>query len=293
MMIGESEMPENTALPVESRPTPGPCRFGPAGWSYPDWRGTVYPEPAPRGFRPLPFIADRFDFVEVNTTFYRIPEPRLAGGWLTQTAGRDGFLFWIKLYRAFTHDGRLDRAEVDSFRRAVQPLAAAGRLAGLLAQFPYSFHLESPAKRHLAALADCFADLTLAVEFRHAAWNDERVLEWFRRRGLVWVNVDQPDISGNLPLTAAATRSDLAYVRLHGRNAAAWFASSGRDARYDYCYSGQELEHIAAVIRSLQEQARKIFVSGNNHYKGSAVRNLLELKRRLAESGAAASPPGD
>ncbi len=279
---------ENREGAETARSDPGNWRFGPAGWSYPDWRGTVYPDPAPRGFRPLAFVAERFDFVEVNTTFYRIPEPRLAAGWISQTGGRPEFRFWVKLHHAFTHERRLEPHALEAFRSAVRPLQAAGRLAGLLAQFPYSFHLDSGAKRHLAALADQFAAYPLAVEFRHAAWHDPRVLDYCRQRGLAWVNVDQPAVSANLALTAECTRPDLAYVRLHGRNARDWFAGTGRDARYDYLYSGQELDQVAGVIRSLQEQARQVFVSGNNHYKGSALRNLLELKKRLA----AATPEG-
>lgn len=119
------------------------------------------------------------------------------------------------------------------------------------------------------------------MEFRHRSWDCVEVLEFFRASKLIFTNIDQPAVSLSLPLTAHASHPETAYVRLHGRNAANWFADAGRDARYDYLYSLSELGQIAEVIKKLQEQVKKIFVSGNNHYKGSAVRNLMQLKEML------------
>jgi len=255
--------------------------FGPAGWSYADWRGPVYPEPLPAHFNHLAFLAKDFDFVEVNTSFYRIPTPALTRGWIAKTAACPNFSFWVKLHQSFTHECRLDKPMIESFLACLQPLAEAGKLAGLLAQFPYSFKAEP---EHLAFLQDAaghFNAFPLAVEFRHQSWLEDEVLAIFKKNNLIWANIDQPQISASLPLTALVTGRDTAYLRLHGRNSRDWFSGQGRDARYDYCYSAGELGRLAEVVTRLKEQAKKVFVSGNNHFKGSAVKNLLTLKEIL------------
>ncbi|MBN2347041.1 MAG: DUF72 domain-containing protein [Candidatus Aminicenantes bacterium] len=269
-------------------PPPEGVYFGPAGWSYADWRGTVYPEPSPRGFNPLAFLAGRFDFVEVNTSFYRVPGPAMVRGWVSKTAAFPDFHFWIKLHQSFTHERRPEKLLLDDFRSCLHPLEEAGKLAGLLAQFPYSFHYDADNLAYLGELAGHFNSWPLAVEFRHQGWLEDEVLSFFRERGLIWANIDQPQISQSLMLTALATAQDTAYLRLHGRNYRAWFSGQGRDARYDYSYSVAELGRLGAVVARLREQAKKVFVSGNNHYKGAAVKNLLQLKEILL----ACRPPG-
>ncbi len=257
--------------------------FGPAGWSYADWRGTVYPEPSPRNFNPLAFLAGRFDFIEVNASFYRIPGTKLTQGWVDKTAGFPEFRFWVKLHQSFTHELRLVRSLLDACRDGLRPLQDAGKLAGVLAQFPYSFHRTPAGLAYLGDLAANFRDFPMAVEFRHQDWLAEEVLDFFRERGLVWANIDQPQVSRSLALTALVTARDTAYLRLHGRNAANWFSGQGRDARYDYSYSAVELGRLGEVVGRLKAQAKKVFVSGNNHYRGAAVKNLLQLKEILLQ----------
>ncbi len=126
---------------------------GTAGWNYATgrgtWNGVFYPARRPKGFDELAYYAERFDTVEVNSTFYRVPEPDLSLGWLRRTPPT--FLFSVKLYQKFTHpdmylsragvtEWDLSRADVDQFRRGIDPLADAGRLAAVLMQFPPSFH---------------------------------------------------------------------------------------------------------------------------------------------------------
>lgn len=261
--------------------SPEGVRFGTAGWSYADWRGTVYPEPVPRGFEPLAFLAERFEFIEVNSSFYRVPTAKMAHGWAVKTAAFPGFRFWVKIHQSFTHELRLDRSVAESFRDGLRPLEEAGKLAGLLAQFPYSFHLQPDHLAYVGELAALFRPWPLAVEFRHQDWLEEEVVDRFRGNGWIWANIDQPQVSRSLGLTALATSPETAYLRLHGRNARDWFSGQGRDARYDYSYSAAELSRLGEVVARLREQARKVFVSGNNHYKGAAVKNLLQLKEIL------------
>ncbi|HPT00787.1 MAG TPA: DUF72 domain-containing protein [Candidatus Aminicenantes bacterium] len=259
-----------------------PYLYGPCGWSYPDWKGTVYPNPKPRGFSPLLFIADRFDFVEVNTTFYRIPTPSLCQGWVEQTRPLKSFLFWVKLHKSFSHEGPFDPSQAGLFLEGISPLAESGRLAGLLLQFPYSFSWSRENALRLTRTAELFPGQTLAVEFRHRSWERPEVLDLFRSREWIWTNVDLPDLSLNPPLTDYATGKGAAYFRLHGRNASSWFSGEGRDSRYDYDYSLRELEEIALKIRSLPRNLSKVFIAGNNHYRGGAVRNLESLRRLLS-----------
>jgi uncharacterized protein YecE (DUF72 family) len=257
--------------------------FGPAGWSYPDWKGPVYPSPLPKNFDHLGFLSQSFDFVEVNTSFYQIPSVALTSGWVRKTAAKPDFTFWVKLHQDFTHGQILAEIAVRTFLESLQPLLQAGKLSGLLAQFPYSFKYSSANLAHIIRIAETFRPHPLAIEIRHKSWDQEKVCEIFRCENLVWTNIDQPVISQSLPLTAHVTHSYMSYVRLHGRNYQNWFANTGRDARYDYEYSMTELTDMARLIRRLRHEAQKIFISGNNHYKGSAVRNLLILKKILKE----------
>ncbi len=255
--------------------------YGPAGWSYNDWKGTVYPEKTPGNFNHLDFLAQSFDFVEVNTSFYRIPSLKLTEGWVRKTEHLDNFSFWVKVHQNFTHRRTLVKEEVEPFKKSLKPLVEASKLSGLLVQFPYSFKLNTQNLNYLLSFPVAFAQYPLAVEFRHDSWNREEVFDVFRKHRLIWVNIDQPVISRSLPLTSVMTHPELSYVRLHGRNHGAWFSNQGRDARYDYDYNTMEMTQISETVKKLAELAKKIFISGNNHYKGSAVKNLKALKKML------------
>lgn len=257
--------------------------YGTAGWSYPDWEGTVYPLPRDPGFNALEFLARDFDFIEVNTTFYHIPSLKLTGGWVKKTESSPDFCFWIKVYQNFTHKRELVSGEVDAFISCCEPLIRSGKLAGFLAQFPYSFKLSSGNLDFLKNLHSSFQPHPFAIEFRHNGWNREEILDFFREKNLIWVNIDQPVISQSLGLTSELTHTGLSYFRLHGRNYRSWFSNQGRDARYDYSYSTSELSSISEKIKKLKDLAKKIFISGNNHYKGQAVRNLKELKQIIRQ----------
>ena len=257
--------------------------FGTAGWSYKDWHGPVYPLEKPKDFNPLHFLAQTFDFVEVNTSFYHIPSLKLTNGWVQKTEDLEHFKFWIKVYQNFTHKMTLVRNEVEPFKKSLEPLVNASKLEGLLAQFPYSFKLNSDNFNYLLSFPNAFGEFPLAIEFRHNSWNRKEVFDALQKNNLIWVNIDQPVISLSLPLTTITTHPDISYVRLHGRNYQSWFSNEGRDARYNYDYKALELNHIAETIKKLSQMAKKIFISGNNHYKGSAVKNLKGLKKLLEE----------
>jgi probable DNA metabolism protein len=217
-------------------------RVGVAGWDYPDWAGTVYPADC-RGADRLRFIAEQFDVVEINTSFYRPVSPKAAERWAAAVADLPRFRFAAKLWRGFTHQPSVWSAhEVQRVLDGMQPLLDAGRLTSVLVQFPWSFRDTPGARKHLARIADTFAALPLHLEVRHACWQLPELYDWLRDQGIGWTNIDQPALRDCLPPTSLHT-AGAGYVRLHGRNADDWFrADAGRDNRYDYSYGAAELE---------------------------------------------------
>ncbi len=255
--------------------------IGPAGWSYDDWTGIVYPPEVVRRRGQLAFLAQSFNLVEINNSFYRVPEPRSASRWAGVVAGRLGFRFTVKLFQGFTHGRELDAGLVAAFREALTPLVEAGVLGCVLAQFPWSYRCGREEKVHLRRVLDAFADYPLAVEVRHGSWDIPEFFAWLRERGVAFCNIDQPVIGDSLGLTTHVT-APRAYLRLHGRNRAAWFAAAADAAqRYNYLYEETEIATLAAAAESLAAEAGDVYVVTNNHYRGKAVYNALQLSRRL------------
>ena len=265
-------------------------RIGTAGWDYEDWKGFVYPRPRPRGFDPLALMTRLFDTLEVNVTFYRIPAPSMAASWVARSAGNDRFRFTVKLPGLFTHErAQESAAKEQAFREAIAPLSEAGRLGAILAQFPQSFHADDAGRLYLDRLLDRFADLPLVIEFRHAAWNTEQTLERLRRNGAGFCNIDQPQLGSTLMPTCHRT-GPAGYVRLHGRNAANWFREdAGPQARYDYLYARDELTSWIASIQTLAEEGAEVYVITNNHFRGKAAVNALQIRAAL-EGGLVEAP---
>ena len=169
----------------------------------------------------------------------------------------------------------------------MEPLHADGQLGRVLAQFPMSFHDTSDNREHLGRLLERFARLPLAVEFRHASWNNGEALALLREHSAAFVNIDQPALNGNLPATDHVT-AETAYFRFHGRNAAKWFGPDTSNVeRYNYLYSEREL--TPWVARIAKARAKNVFVVLNNHFRGQAVANALELQHAL--TGAAPEAP--
>lgn len=252
---------------------------GTAGWSYEDWKGVVYPEGLGR-LHPLSYLARYVDCVEVNSTFYRTPPVPMVQGWLKAVASRPGFQFAVKVHQTFTHERKdFSAGDVEAFQRAVEPLAAAGRLAALLFQFPWSFRNTEAHRDYLAGLFSLFAGSPMALEVRHGSWDDPDFFAFLRGRRVAFCNIDQPAIGASLRPTAVVTDPRFAYVRLHGRNAKDWFREgAGRDARYNYLYAKNELEEWIGRIKELGRSTDRIYVITNNHYRGQALANALQIK---------------
>lgn len=269
-------------------------RFGPAGWSYPDWEGIVYPKPRPRGFDPLAYLAGFFDTVEVNSTFYGPAKPDTARAWARRVAHRKDFRFTAKLWRRFTHERKTawTKAEAKEARAGFDVLMGKGVLGAVLLQFPWSFRRTDGNREWLDDVARTFADLPLVLEVRHESWNVPDLYASLAERGIGFVNVDQPRFHDSIGPSAIAT-SHVGYVRVHGRNYQDWFRKdAGRDARYDYLYPPNELEPWARRTRELAAEpgTPDVFVVTNNHYRGKAVANALMLNA-MVDGGTVPAPP--
>lgn len=256
---------------------------GTAGWSYEDWKGVVYPKDAPKWFRGLKFLSDYFNTVELNNTFYRPPKPGYCKAWLRDVEGRPDFSFTAKLWQRFTHEREepWGAEEAELLRSSIAPITEAGMLGALVVQFPWSFRYGVPGCDWLGRLADEFNDLPLVVEVRHAGWLQDRAVDFIAGLGVGFCNIDQPSSRSNVPLTTHAF-GKVGYLRLHGRNAETWFKKdAGRDERYDYLYGPQELDEIQSAIEQIAEKVERMYVIANNHYRGQAPTNALQLMGRL------------
>lgn len=275
-------------------PQPQNIYVGTAGWSYKDWQGTVYPEQIKKSQHPVEYLAQYFDVIEINTSFYGHIRPEWGKLWCHKARQvNKRFLFTAKLNRAFTHapaavvqstsastisptseDEALAKAGLDS-------IARESMLGGLLIQFPISFKNTNENRDYLDQLLSRFKDYPPVVEVRHSSWNNEGILQYFNERGVAFCNIDQPLLGKAVGRTQHAT-AEIGYVRLHGRNYDQWFESEGRDERYDYLYTAPQLEGWKSKIEAVSRKTDKTFVVANNHFRGQAAVNALQLKNLLS-----------
>jgi len=276
-------------------------RIGPAGWSYPDSPGHVYPAGLPKSFDVLAFIASYFDTVEINASFYAPQPARNYASWVKRTAGNSNFKFTAKLWQRFTHGLKAEGsrlkdpwtpADVRAVTEGMQVLHDAGRLGAILAQFPWSFQPSAFSLQLLARLAETFAGWPLVVEVRHGSWAKHEHALFLKKLGLGFCNIDQPVIGESLGPTAGVT-SDVGYVRFHGRRYDTWFeAHEDAAQRYDYLYSAAELAPWVERIRKVTgaDGVKDVYVISNNHFEGKGPANALMI-RSMLEGRKVAAPP--
>jgi uncharacterized protein YecE (DUF72 family) len=266
--------------------------IGPAGWSYPDWTGTVYPS---RGgaFDPLEYLSRYFDLVEINSTFYRIPSRRTSAGWAERIAGNRKFCFTVKAHQSLTHSKQpLESAMISEFASALSPLLESGRLRFILMQFPWSFRFTRQARDRIRALAGSLHPFPLALEVRHGSWAAREAYEFVAERRMTLCAIDQPQIGNSLTPHTSFAGPNGAYFRFHGRNAKEWFnPETNRDLRYNYLYSGDELKPWARTILNVAESGTGAVVVLNNHFRGQAAANALELKSLVLNRKVAVPSP--
>ncbi len=264
----------------------GNIRVGPAGWSYPDWSGFAYPIKKPKGFHEITYLAEFFDTVEINTSFYNPVRADHAKLWVERVAANRNFLFTAKLWQRFTHDPNASGEDEKLVRAGFDVLQSAGKLGAVLLQFPFSFHRTKGTVAYLDGVLKRFADYPLVAEVRHATWNVPEVFGLLRERGAGFCNIDQPVIGRSLEPSAQAT-GPVGYVRLHGRRYDTWFTDDAAIPgyeRYNYLYSEKELRQWATRVEKVADAARDVYVITNNHYQGKGVVNALQLISMLTKS---------
>ena len=271
-------------------------RVGTAGWSYADWEGRVYPRSKPHGFHPLPFLARYVDCVELNSSFYALPDPRHAEGWARRVEAWPEFRFTAKLWGALTHETETDVARAAQEQlRSLEPLVASGRMGAWLAQFPLGFRDGEATRARLERIGAAFAGEPLVLEVRHASWFEPQALDFLERlAGWSLAEIDLPEPPEGSRVRHGPRRAPrlgpLGYLRVHGRNQAAWFdPRAGRDQKYDYLYSESEVAELAERARRLAGGRDETYVITNNHFGGQALANAIEL-RALLEARPVAAP---
>jgi uncharacterized protein YecE (DUF72 family) len=278
-------------------------RIGTSGWNYPGgqgtWSGIFYPDQSGARKRApkldeLAFYAEHFDTVEINSTFYRPPSAAAARGWAERTP--PNFEFSLKLFQKFTHPGMFEKAtganpfdlgqkDVDEFRAGLDPLASAGKLGALLAQFPASFKNEPDSRGYVEWLLEAFKDYPVAVELRHRTWSDDpadtlRLLDAF---GAAWTQIDEPKFRLSIRQSLLPNVRTFYYLRLHGRNAAQWWSHRNSEDRYNYLYTAEELAPFAEAAEAASREVRKAYVYANNHFSAKSVANAAILKHQLGQ----------
>ena len=240
----------------------------------------------------------------------------MTGGWAERTP--PGFEFSVKLFQKFTHPrmfrervaralpeearddaGTIDslaqpnRADLDEFRRGIEPLAARGRLGALLAQFPPSFKDDPPSRERLERLLRAFGDYPVAVELRHRSWSDRigETLGLLNAFGAAWVQIDEPKFKFSIRQNYLPNIQGFYYMRLHGRNVQQWWRHDKSEDRYDYLYSADELTEFTETADAARHLVKKLYLYTNNHFSAKSVANAAMIKQQLGEPIDGEYPP--
>jgi len=285
-------------------------RVGTSGWHYPTgkgtWDGVFYPPRRGRSktFDELGYYAEHFNTVEINATFYGQPRAEVSRAWVERTPA--GFEFSIKLYQKFTHprmfEGRLRKslpadgeaiaelarpnaADLDEFRRGIDPLASSGKLGAILAQFPPSFKNGEAEQAYLVHLLHSLRGYRVAVELRHRSWSDAfgSTLDVLNASQAAWVQIDEPKFRFSIRQNFLPNVRGFYYMRLHGRNVVHWWKHERAEDRYDYLYSADELEEFTVVASAAKTLVKKLYLYANNHFSAKSVANAAMIKDQLGE----------
>jgi uncharacterized protein YecE (DUF72 family) len=294
-----------------------PIRIGTCSWADDALSKHWDPPGTPPRDR-LAYYAERFSTVEVDSTYYRVPDEKMVRGWAERTP--DGFVMHVKAFGLMTrhpvkleqvppelrdglpvdHRGRVDRPPRDQragvfrmFLEALEPLRASGKLGGILFQMPPYVVWKPSSLDYLEWARDQVGDDGFLFEPRHRSWFAEDIrpelLRWLEERKMSWVVVDAPKTdAANVPDTLVATTTPTAYVRFHGRNAGTWNVRGGSAAqRFDHMYGEDELREWVPPLRQLSEQAAEAYAFFNNNNQTDGVAQApagaLLLRKLLEE----------
>ncbi len=260
-------------------------KIGTSGFSFADWKGTVYPQGLPER-EMLSFYEKELGFnaLEVNFTYYTLPSQKSFSAMSRKTSSN--FEFVVKSFKGMTHEirnretgERVDNRETfQKFKYSLDPLIREGKLGGVLAQFPYGFFPNRPNFDYLQRFREEMEGIPLIVEFRNESWLKQPTLEFLENRRIGFCIVDEPKLPKLMPYLPRAT-SEIGYFRLHGRNPN-WFHVPA-SVRYDYLYSEGELREFVPDIQDISKKTAKTFVFFNNCHAGSAAKNAAQMARLL------------
>ena len=253
-------------------------KIGTSGYSYKDWEGVFYPADLPQGQK-LDYYAAHFNTVEINSTYYNIPNPAVFYHLNRKTP--DNFEFIVKTHRGTTHERKDNAQSMKSLFAAIAPIIESGKFHGFLAQFPYSFKNTPASRDYLRQTKELSGEFPLFVEFRNWTWNRPEIFDFLQQNEIGYVNVDEPRLRGLLPPQNIAT-TGIAYVRFHGRNQQNWWEGTN-ETRYDYLYSDAELKEWIDRLSALLQKSLKTYIFFNNHPKGKAIENVRSLVRLLEQ----------
>lgn len=297
----------------------GEILVGTASWTDPTLirSGRFYPPEAKTAEARLKYYASHFPLVEIDSTYYALPNQRTAQRWVERTPAH--FVFDAKAFRLFTgHPAQPSALPADlrkalpatdkpnvyyadlpeeirselwrRFRLGLEPLRQSGKLGVVLLQFAPWFVFGRASFDHIEHCAKMLEDFRLAVEFRNKSWfgggTRDETLAFERDHALVHVVVDEPQgFASSIPQVWEVTCPDLAILRLHGRNREMWtrkgLASSAE--RFNYLYSTAELQTLAASVRDLARRAQRVHVLFNNCHEDKAQRNASEFRQIVAQ----------
>ena len=252
--------------------------IGTAGFSYQDWKGAFYHSDQDKRYM-LEYYAATFPVVEVNSTWHALPSPRTIHSMARRTP--DHFRFIVKAYKGMTHEYRDNEEDFRRFLEVIRPMEDYGKLACVLAQFPWGFRNNAANRDYLRRFRELLPDRDLVVEFRNEGWVTGETMELLRELAMGFCCVDEPRLKGLVKPHVILT-SHIGYVRFHGRNYQAWW-DRGRESweRYDYLYGEEELMEWVPGLLSLDREAERTYAIFNNHYRGKAPRNAMMLARLL------------
>jgi len=262
-------------------------RIGTSGFSFPDWKGTVYP----LGIRERDMLSFyekelRFNALEVNFTYYTLPSQKSFMAMSKKTSKE--FKFVVKSFKGMTHEIRdketgvmINNQEIfKKFKYSLSPLIEDGKLSCVLAQFPYGFFPNRENLDYLERFKDEMADIPLVFEFRNQIWLREQTFQFLERNQIGFCIVDEPKLPKLMPYLPRAT-SEIGYFRFHGRNPN-WF-NVPTSVRYDYLYSEKELKEFIPDIKDISQKTTRTLIFFNNCHAGSAAKNAAQMAKLLGE----------
>lgn len=253
--------------------------IGTSGYDYPEWKGIFYPSDLKRKDF-LSYYATQFNALEINNTFYNMPDSNRLLNFYERSEGK--LQFSIKANRLLTHEisSSWENNSTD-FKNAVKILQEKNSLSSILFQFPQSFHYIPENRIYLSKLIQSFQGYPVVIEFRHKEWLKDSVFEGLNKLNASFSFCDMPELK-DLPnnamnVTDFSESQQVFYLRMHGRNFTSWYSSCNE--RYNYSYADEELSQFTPIIDSAKRRFHKVLVFFNNHPNGSGALNAISLKK--------------